>query len=137
MQQQNVRWVQWVVGLGGLFYTFVGVTQLLTPEWFFMTIGTYPPFNRHYLGDLGSFTLPMGIALLLAARAPSQQRLLIGFVAAGSLIHSLNHLYDDLVGSTPDPIGTATLILFALVLIWALLARPAVGGKPAVASQAV
>lgn len=125
MKAETVRWVQWVVAIGGSFYTFVGLAQLVAPLWFFTTIGPYPPFNRHYIGDLGSFTLPMGIALLLAVRNPFQHRLFIGFVAAGSLIHSLNHLYDDLVGATPDPVGTAILVIFALVLVWVFFARSA------------
>ncbi|RIK43803.1 MAG: hypothetical protein DCC55_04460 [Chloroflexi bacterium] len=123
MKTQNARWIQWVIAIAGAFYTFVGLTQLFAPVWFFTTIGPYPPFNRHYLGDLGAFTLPMGIALLIAARNPIQHRLFIGFVAGGSLIHSFNHLYDDLAGAAPDPVGTAVLVVFALVLIWVYFAR--------------
>jgi hypothetical protein len=122
MKTPNSRWIQWVVAIAGIFYTFVGVTQLVAPAWFFTNVGPYPPFNRHYMGDLGSFTLPMGIALLIAARHPFQHRLFIGFVAAGSLIHSLNHLYDDLVGAAPDPFGTAVLLIFGLVMVWVFFA---------------
>jgi hypothetical protein len=133
--QHTTRWIQWIVGLGGLFYTLIGVAQLFAPGWFFWNIGLYPPFNRHYIGDLGSFTLPMGIALLLAVRDPIQHRLLIGFVAAGSVIHSLNHLYDNLTGVSADLWGTVALIIFALVLAWAFWANSAERGRVNVGSN--
>jgi hypothetical protein len=87
---------------GGFLYSLTGLSLLLTPNWFFNTIGTYPPFNRHYAGDLGSFLLPLGIVLLWASRHPAQHRGLIAFAAAGSLLHGLNHIYDDLILQTPD-----------------------------------
>jgi hypothetical protein len=43
--------------------------------------------------------MPMGIALLIAARNPAQHRLLFGFVVAGSVLHAVNHLLDELVQS--------------------------------------
>lgn len=123
MKSQTMRLVQWILLIGGLFYTLVGLAQLFAPLWFYTHIGLYPPFNRHYMGDLGSFTLPIGIALMLAARDPLQQRLLVGAVAGGSVLHSLNHLYDDLFSAAPDPVSTLTLVIFGIVLAWTLTAR--------------
>lgn len=115
--------IQAIVVLGGLFYLVTGALLLFAPEWFFLNVGTYPPFNRHYTGDLGAFLLPLGIALLVGARNPNQHRLLIGYAAAGSLVHTLNHLYDDLIGPVTDPLTTASLLLFALLLGWAVQAK--------------
>lgn len=85
----------------GLLYVVTGGVMLLAPEWFFQNVGNFPPFNRHYIGDLGSFNLPLGIALLWAARNPSQHRLVIALGALASLIHALNHAYDDVIAQTP------------------------------------
>ena len=49
------RLVQWVVALSGAGYTLTGLSQLFAPRWFFENIGKFPPFNRHYVGDLGAF----------------------------------------------------------------------------------
>jgi hypothetical protein len=69
--------VQAVVFVTGLFYTLTGLLMLFIPGWFYDTIGHFPPFNRHFIGDLGTFILPMGLGLILAARAPFQHRLLL------------------------------------------------------------
>lgn len=102
----------------GVFYALTGVALLFAPQWFYDNIGTYPPFNRHYEGDLGAFLLPLGIVLVIASRHPSRHRLLIGFAAAGSLVHALNHLYDDMIAQTPigSALGT-TLPLFVFAAV--------------------
>jgi hypothetical protein len=75
--------VRAVLVAGGVFYLLSGLGLLFIPEWFFQNIGNYPPFNRHYAGDVGVFLLPLGIALVWAAREPAQHRTLIAFAAAG------------------------------------------------------
>ena len=87
-----------VVGaIAGMLHLLVGIAMLLAPMWFFVTIGTFPPFNRHYTGDMGAFQLALGAGLLFAARTPTRQRLLIGIAAVGNLLHMLNHAYDALI----------------------------------------
>jgi hypothetical protein len=124
MKSKSLAVVQVLVAAGGVFYTLTGAALLFAPLWFYTYIGNYPPFNRHYAGDLGSFLLPLGFALLIAARKPLHHRLLVAYTAAGSLLHSLNHLYDDLAGPTPDPLETTLLFLFSLLWLWACWARP-------------
>jgi hypothetical protein len=104
---------------GGLLYLITGLTQVFTPDWFYQNIGTFPPYNRHYIGDLGSFMLPLGIALLWAAREPARHRSLIAFAVAGSLLHAVNHAYDDLMAQTPLAgwlSATVPLLVLAVVL---------------------
>jgi hypothetical protein len=86
-----------LIALVGLADTLAGSALLLAPEWFFTTFGQFPPLNRHYMGDAGSFLLPIGLALLVTARDPVRYRpiLLIGLLA--SWLHTLNHGYDALV----------------------------------------
>ena len=119
----RLRLVQWVVAFSGASYTLTGFSQLFAPRWFFENIGNFPPFNRHYLGDIGAFTLAMGAGLLFAARQPAQHRSLIGVVALGSVLHLLNHLYDDWL-SADWSLGTGLtqtlpLALLAAALAWA------------------
>jgi hypothetical protein len=114
--------LKWSVGVIGLFYVLNGVPMLLTPMLFFNTIGNFPPFNRHYTGDLGSFLLPLGIGLMFIARAPQKQTALVGVVAATGVLHALNHLYDDII---VQPLAvqrflmeTVPLMIFASFGIW-------------------
>ena len=120
------RFSQFVVGLAGLAYLLTGIALLFAPVWFFQTIGHFPPFNRHYEGDLGSFLLPLGLGLLVAARAPARHLWVIRIAALGSLIHVANHIYDALVGSAPPAEWLSQIVplsVLALVLIVASWGR--------------
>jgi hypothetical protein len=46
------------------------VVLYFEPRWFYDNIGPYPPFNRHYEADLGTFLIPLGIAMVIGARNP-------------------------------------------------------------------
>jgi hypothetical protein len=111
----------------GLLHLATGLVQLLAPEWFFENIGDFPPFNRHYTGDLGAFITAIGIGLLFAARAPQQQRVLIGVAAIGNGLHVINHLYDDFLAGEflPNHFVTATvplaLVTVLLLVVWVYL----------------
>ena len=108
-----------IVAIAGVFYALTGLALLFAPEWFFQNIGNFPPFNRHYAGDLGTFTLALGAGLLLASRDPAKHRLLIGVAAAASVLHSLNHAYDDAQAPSPVTrllIDTLPLFIFGLLL---------------------
>ena len=113
---------QAVVAIAGIMHLLVGLAMLLVPMWFFVMIGTFPPFNRHYTGDMGAFQLALGAGLLFAARAPAQYRLLIGIAAAGNLLHMLNHAYDALIsraslGYWLADTGPMLVLTLALLLV--------------------
>ena len=111
--------VRAVIVLNGLNYLFVGLALIFVPRWFFDTIGNFPPFNRHYSGDLGTFLLPLGIGLLWAARDPARHLGLIGVALAGGWLHVLNHLFDDLTAAALSPqFFSNTLPLFALAALF-------------------
>lgn len=80
----------------GLSDALAGLALLFAPRWFFDTIGNFPPFGRHFMGDTGAFLLPIGLALIVAARDPRRYRLLVWLGAGASLLHFLNHLYGSL-----------------------------------------
>ena len=108
----------------GLIHLATGLVQLLAPEWFFTHIGDFPPFNRHYTGDLGAFITAIGIGLLVAAGAPQRNRTLIGVAVIGNGLHVINHLYDDFLGGefSLNHFVTATLplafVTVVLVIAW-------------------
>jgi len=114
--------VQAVVLICGIFYTFIGLALLFNPTWFFNVIGNFPPFNRHYMGDVGSFTLPIGIGLIIASANPMRHIGLIGAVLAANLLHTGNHAYDAIIGQ--ESIAhwlkdVVPLAVFAVVFWWA------------------
>lgn len=116
--------VQIVVAVAGAINFVTGVALLFIPRWFFETIGNFPPFNRHYMGDLGAFLLPIGIGLLIAARDPSRHRGLIGVAALSSVLHVINHLYDDFVAmQSVMHFLSETLPLLALAIMLSAVYR--------------
>ena len=114
----RLLFIRAVIVLNGLNYLLVGLVLIFAPQWFFDHIGNFPPFNRHYSGDLGTFLLPLGIGLLWAVRDPARHLGLIGVALAGSWLHVLNHLYDDLTAGAFSPqFFSNTLPLLALAIL--------------------
>lgn len=105
----------------GLSFTLTGLALLFAPQFFFDNIGTFPPFNRHYTGDLGTYSLPLGLALLWAARNPMQHRMLILAAVVISLMHAGNHAYDDVLLGTFPSIQTILLLMSGILLAAAML----------------
>ena len=125
----RARLARGLIALAGAAYMLTGLAQLFAPQWFFDNVGNFPPFNRHYVGDLGAFTLALGVGMLAAARDPVRHRLLIGVAALGSVVHALNHVYDDWLSAdlTAAHLLSQTLplalIALALALVWGDLGR--------------
>lgn len=114
-----------LVAVFGLVHLATGLALLAAPAWFFQNIGYFPPYNRHYEGDLGAFQLGLGLALLAAVRHPARHYLLLLAVALGNLAHLLNHAYDALLINAPlsywlrdgGPLLLTTVLL--LLVAWA------------------
>lgn len=118
--KQSLRWVLYLTGLA---HVMIGLGLLLAPGWFFSNIGPFAPFNRHYEGDLGAFTLPLGLGLMLAGQKPERNGVVVGVAAAANLLHTLNHTYDALLIRADlnywlQDVGP--LLLFTVLLLWTL-----------------
>ena len=98
---------QALIALVGVADSAAGAALLLVPEWFYQTMGTFPPFNRHYAGDAGAFLLPIGLGLLFAAREPRRYRQILAVGLGASWLHALNHAYDAI---RHGGVGTASLL---------------------------
>lgn len=132
MSHLRLRIAQLGIVVNGVGLLGAGLSLLFTPAWFFTNIGTFGAMNRHYMGDLGAFLLPLGIALLPAARNPAGHRPLLALAAAGSLLHSLNHAYDALLlagGLSHWLADTGPIFLGGLWLAWAWLETARIPAK--------
>lgn len=83
------------VAFVGAFYVAAGLALIFAPQWFYANIADFPPFNRHYMGDVGAFLGPLGVGLIAAARNPARHRTVVGVAALGTVAHLSNHLFDD------------------------------------------
>jgi uncharacterized membrane protein len=99
-----------------------GIAEFVAPAWFYEQIGTYPPRNLHYVGDVGAFSLAYGAALLAAAWRPAWRVPLLVVGAGWFALHALNHAFDtDEARSTAR--GVLDTVLLAVgAALYALLA---------------
>jgi hypothetical protein len=96
-----------------------GALLWLAPGFFFEEIGPYGARNDHYMGDLATWSLASGAALLVAVARPAWRVPVLFLVAVQYALHSLNHLLDV---SEADPGWLGPVNLVALALGTALLA---------------
>jgi hypothetical protein len=104
-----------VCAVGGLYYTTFGVWLFFSPYTFWSRIAAIGPFNAHYARDVGSFLLPLGILLLVAALDPLRFQMVIMLAALGSALHAVSHFLDGL-NSSRDLFSDVSLALIALLL---------------------
>lgn len=93
----------------------LGLWMAISPESFFDVLGGFGPENPHYVRDVSTVYLALGVALLVGARRPAWRApvLLVASLQYG--IHSLNHLVDigDAEPSWVGPLNAVTLVATA------------------------
>ena len=82
------------VGALGIFHLVLGLYMFFFPASFYFRIGTYGPENTHYVGDVSTFVLALGVGLLLAVGRPSWRAPVLAVAALWYGFHALNHLFD-------------------------------------------
>lgn len=118
------RFAQLVVGVMGIANSLTGVALIFFPQWFFQHIGTFPPFNQHYEGDLGAYILAVGIGLLVATPVPENYPWVIRIAALASLFHAANHLSGAFISPSVNAwVQTTVLAMTGLCLVAASRGR--------------
>ena len=80
----------------------------LAPGTFFAEVGPYGARNDHYVRDMASWELALGIVALVAARRPSWRAPVLAIALVHYALHALNHVLD--VGDArPEWLGPANL----------------------------
>jgi hypothetical protein len=100
----------------------LGALQWFAPGTFFEEIGPYGTRNDHYLGDIASFYLALGVVSLVAWRRPAWRVPVLAFALIQYVLHAINHLI-DIGEADPEWLGPGafvSLVLTAAVLGWAL-----------------
>jgi hypothetical protein len=108
------------IGVLGGFHVLVGLYQLLLPGSIFHRIGNYGLENTHYVGDVASFTIAFGIALLLAVGRSSWRTPVLAVGALWYAFHAANHLFDigEATSTARGVIDTLLLAIGAALLAW-------------------
>jgi predicted anti-sigma-YlaC factor YlaD len=120
MRNSSGTWIRAIVLIEGVFTLGSGLALLFLPRWFYDSVADFGTYNQHFMGDVGAFSIALGIGLIIAARDPWRYRALIGIGAIGSLIHVANHAYDDFLSGQGVTrhflLNTLPLLVLAILL---------------------
>jgi hypothetical protein len=113
--------VRVAIGASVVFYVLLGVWPFFSPRSFYDALATFPPFNAHFLRDIGAFTIGIGAGVLAALRWRDALTATLAGASAASVMHMVSHIIDrDLGGKSTD---VPLLALLAVVIIAGLVAR--------------
>ena len=90
-----------------------GILATVSPAAFYDTIASYPPENSHFLRDVGSWQVALGVLCLAAWRRPALRAPVLGVLAIQYALHALSHAI-DVNDSDPAWQGPVTLVLLIL-----------------------
>jgi len=110
----------------GVFHVLFGGWQFFANESFFEHVGRYGAENTHYVGDVGSATLAVGIALCVAAGRRTWRAPILFLAGIWYVLHAINHVFDideNMISDFRGTLDTILLAIVAVLLLW--LARVA------------
>ena len=114
-----------VVAVFGIFTLALGIWALADTTSFYDNIAEWPPYNRHFIHDIGAFQIGLGVALVFALIWQGDAVLAaLGGGAAGATLHSVVHITDEEFGGRDvDPylLGIVALVLI-VAFVWRLFA---------------
>lgn len=113
----------------GLVLVAGGIWAMVDPRSFYDQLATYPPYNRHFLHDIGAFQTAIGATLLFTFLWADGLLVALAGASVGSVLHFVSHVVDhDLGGRTTDPAALGLLALMvAAAAVWR---RREIRGRP-------
>jgi hypothetical protein len=93
---------------------------IFAPGTFFDEFADYGVQNDHYMRDVGTAYVGLGVAMLLAASRPSWRAPILWMAVIWTAAHALNHLWDVDAAHTGwvGPVNLALIALSAVLYAW-------------------
>ncbi len=111
------RVVAWLVAV---FWIASGAWAFFAPQSFFDTVATYPPYNVHFIHDIGSFMIGLGAVIVLALAGYGGLRGTLLGVGVGSAFHLVSHVIDYDI--KPDPQDVVGQVVITAAIFFAAFA---------------
>ena len=105
-----------VLVIYGIYSTVGGLVMLAAPSFMFSNIGAFGVFNGHYIFDLASFELPLGLMYFAAIRWQGWRVPTLVFATTHYVLHAISHLI-DIGNATPPWIGVFDFVMIAVGLL--------------------
>jgi len=84
-----------VGGIGAVAFLAFGLWPFIDPQSFYDELAPWPPYNEHFLHDIGAFQIGIGVALALALWQRSNALFAaLGGAGAGAAFHAAAHFID-------------------------------------------
>ena len=129
-RRMTAQRLQRIIGWAGVVFMLgSGLWAFFAPRSFYDTVATFEPYNRHFIHDIGAFSLGLGGVLLLAlVTCWDALQVALAGLALASVMHLVSHAVDaDLGGRDSDLVGLA--VVAALFVIGAASRRFEAGHK--------
>jgi surface polysaccharide O-acyltransferase-like enzyme len=104
--------------LGG-YHVLLGLFMLVAPGVFYSSFGPFPPENHHYIRDVATFYLAIGVVTLGSVKRPAWRVPVLLLILVEYAVHVVNHVVD--VGKAETTLAGVTDIV-ALAALTALVA---------------
>jgi hypothetical protein len=105
--------------VAAVYHLLLGAFMFLAPGAFYDSLGKFPPENQHYIKDVSTFYIALGLVLFVSVRRRSWRVPLLLFATFEYALHALNHLVD--VGDASSDFR-GWFAFFSLALITLILA---------------
>jgi hypothetical protein len=122
MNEPRLRTILLVVAV---YHLVLGAFMFFAPGAFYDTLGKFAPKNTHYVKDVATFYIALGVVFFVSVRRRSWRTPLLVFATLEYGLHALNHLVDVDKASTPFTGWFDFFSLAAITLILAALASVA------------
>lgn len=135
MNESRLRTVLLVLAL---YHLLLGAFMFFAPGAFYDSLGKFPPKNPHYVKDVATFYVALGVVLYVSVRRYSWRVPLLAFTTLEYALHSINHLID--VGKAASDfkgwfaffsLSFLTIVMAAITLFaWRVHPEPRPGPEP-------
>ena len=115
----NENRLRTILLVAALYHLLLGAFMFFAPGAFYDTLGKFAPKNTHYIKDVSTFYVALGVVFYVSVRRRSWRTPVLVFSALEYGIHAINHLID--VGAASSDL-TGWFDFFSLALITLLLA---------------
>jgi hypothetical protein len=84
--------------VAGLVSLVVGLWAFFAPANFYDQVAAFPPYNRHFIHDIGAFEIGFGVLLLVAAAYGDALFVALAGFGVGATFHFAAHVMDHRLG---------------------------------------
>jgi hypothetical protein len=116
---RGTRSIRVGVAVLGCISIAAGLWAMAAPHSFFDQAATYPPYNRHFIHDIGAFQIGLGGCLIAALALTDAVLVVLIGNSLGAVAHFVGHVVDRSIGgSSSDPFtfGGLAFVMVALTL---------------------